>query len=103
VAKDVSTGPSGKNGGDLGWFAKEQMVPEFANMAFSLEKDGLSDPVKTQFGYHIIKVYDKMEAETQSFDEAKAKIDQTLNGNKQKEYMEDMIKELKKKHAVTIY
>ncbi|WP_022664637.1 peptidylprolyl isomerase [Desulfospira joergensenii] len=103
VAMDVSTGPSGKKGGDLGWFSKEQMVPEFGNMAFSLEKDGLSDPVKTQFGYHIIKVYDKKSAETKSFEEARADLERKLNNTRQKQYVDEMILELKKEHSVTIY
>ena len=103
VAKEVSTGPSATDGGDLGWFSKEQMVPEFADMAFSLEKDGLSDPVKTQFGYHIIKVYDKKEAGTKSFDEARAELEKKLIGDRQKQYVDDMILKLKEEHSITIY
>lgn len=103
VAKDVSTGPSGKNGGDLGWFGQGQMVPEFGIAAFSMEKDGISDPVKTKFGYHIIKVYDKKEAGTKSFEESRAALEQKVNGKKQKQYMDDMILKLKKEHVVTIY
>ena len=103
VAREVSTGPSAKEGGDLGWFSKEQMVPEFGNMAFSMEKEALSDPVKTQFGYHIIKVYDKKDAETKSFDEARVELEQKLISARQKQYVDDMILKLKKEHTVTIY
>ena len=56
VAKRFSGCPSGKNGGDLGWFGKGQMVPEFEAAAFAAEKGAVIGPVKTQFGYHVIKV-----------------------------------------------
>lgn len=60
VAKEVSEDPGSKvNGGDLNFFSKEQMVPEFAEAAFSLEKGKISEPIKTQYGYHLIKVTDK--------------------------------------------
>jgi peptidyl-prolyl cis-trans isomerase C len=55
VAKQVSLCPSGKKGGDLGKFGRGQMVKEFEVCAFKLEKGQTSEPVKTQFGYHIIK------------------------------------------------
>ena len=103
VAKDVSTGPSGKNGGDLGWFAKDRMVTEFAEAAFGLEKDGLSEPVKTQFGYHIIKSYGKKAGTTKPFDAVRDDVAQKLTAQKHQEYVEEMIKDLKKVHSVTIY
>jgi peptidyl-prolyl cis-trans isomerase C len=59
VAKRFSSCPSRKNGGDLGWFGKEQMAAEFEQAAFAAEKGKVIGPVKTQFGFHIIKVTGK--------------------------------------------
>ena len=56
VARRFSSCPSGKNGGDLGWFGKGMMVPEFEKIAFEEEVGKVVGPVKTQFGYHVIKV-----------------------------------------------
>jgi len=59
LAKKYSKCPSGKEGGDLGYFGRGQMVPEFENAAFSIPIGEVSEPVQTQFGWHLIKVYDK--------------------------------------------
>ena len=59
VAKRFSSCPSRKNGGDLGWFGKGQMVPEFEQAAFAADQGAVIGPVKTQFGFHVIKVTGK--------------------------------------------
>lgn len=59
LAKKHSQCPSGKNGGDLGFFTRGRMVPEFENAAFNMQVGQVSAPVKTQFGYHLIKVTEK--------------------------------------------
>ena len=79
VAKEVTEDPSGKaNGGDLGYFTKEQMVPEFSQVAFKLANGQISDPVKTQFGWHVIKVEDKRTKPLPKFEDVKTQIDQYL-------------------------
>ena len=77
LAKEDTEDPSGKaNGGDLGYFTKDQMVPEFSKVAFDLKKGEISGPVKTQFGWHVIKVEDKRMKPPPKFDAVK---DQLVN------------------------
>ncbi len=78
LAKERSTGPSAAQGGDLGYFKKGQMVPEFGEAAFAMEIGSTSsEPVKTQFGYHVIKVEDKRTVEP-SFEESEPQIRQEV-------------------------
>ena len=75
LAKTHSTGPSGKNGGNLGWFGPGQMVKEFEQATFALEKGEVSqEPVKTKFGFHIIKLNDIRDAKPKKLDEIKQNI-----------------------------
>jgi peptidyl-prolyl cis-trans isomerase C len=75
LAKEKSKGPSGQNGGDLGYFAAEDMVPEFAEAAFALDVGSYTkEPVQTQFGWHVIKVEDSRTAEPPSFEEAEEDV-----------------------------
>ena len=67
LAKEKSKGPSGANGGDLGYFTKDKMVPEFATAAFALKAGEISAPVKTGFGWHIIKLVDRRQGQGPSF------------------------------------
>ncbi len=76
VATEVTEDPSGKaNGGDLGYFSKDQMVPEFSEVAFKLDKGQISEPVKTQFGWHVIKIEDKRVKEPPKFEDVKPQIE----------------------------
>ncbi len=70
VASELSKDP-GSEGGDLGWFTKDRMVPEFADAAFKMEAGQVSDPVKSQFGWHIIKVEEKRIKNFPSFEQVK--------------------------------
>jgi peptidyl-prolyl cis-trans isomerase C len=75
LAKEVSKDPGASDGGDLGYFSKDQMVPEFAEAAFKLDKGKISDLVKTQFGWHIIKAEDKRERPVPTYDQVKDQIE----------------------------
>ncbi len=86
VAADVSKDPgSGKEGGDLGWFTKDRMVPEFAEAAFKLQKGQVSDPVKSQFGWHVIKLEEKRTKPLPDFAAVKPQIDQYLERKAQQD------------------
>jgi peptidyl-prolyl cis-trans isomerase C len=96
LAKELSEEPGAKeSGGDLGFFAKDRMVPEFAEAAFSQKPGTISDPVKTQFGWHVIKVTEKKPAGTVPFEEVKDQIIAYLKSAKQREAVQAVLKKLK--------
>jgi peptidyl-prolyl cis-trans isomerase C len=75
LANELTEDPSGrKDGGDLGYFTKDQMVPEFSTVAFKLDKGAISDPIKTQFGWHVLKVEDKRKKQPPEFDKVKPQL-----------------------------
>ncbi len=78
LAKEKSTGPSGPNGGALGWFGKGEMVPEFEQAVIGLEKGQISDPVQTQFGWHVLILNDKRKSEVPELDEVRDDLAQTV-------------------------
>lgn len=82
LAKEYSTDTAtSEQGGDLGFFAKGDMVAEFEEVAFSLEAGSISDPVKTEYGYHIIKVVEKQAAQEANYEDSKAEIKELLFQN----------------------
>jgi peptidyl-prolyl cis-trans isomerase C len=96
LAKELSEEPgAAESGGDLGFFPKDRMVPEFANVAFEQKIDEIGEPVKTQFGWHVIKVTDKKDAGTVPFDEVKDQISAYLKSTGQREAAQKVMKELK--------
>ncbi len=100
AAKKYSTCPSKEQGGDLGYFSKGQMVPEFEKAAFEGEIGKVIGPVQTQFGYHLIRVEDKKEGSVVPFEEVQNQIHQQLIQNKQKEVYDTKVKELEAKYGV---
>lgn len=102
AAAEYSTCPSSAEGGNLGQFGRGQMVPEFEDAAFSLEIGALSEPVKTQFGYHLIVVNDKIETEVPSFDKVKDMLKAQLLQEKQNQRYMSFAEELKSKYPVEI-
>jgi len=92
IAKEKSNDPGTKaTGGDLGWFTKEEMVPEFADAAFKLQKGQYTEtPVKTQFGYHVIMLVDRRTAPPPTMEEARPQVAALL----QRELLDQKVKEL---------
>ena len=103
LAKKYSIDPgSAKNGGDLGYFSPGQMVPEFEQAAAKLKPGEISEPIKTKFGYHIIKVTDKKMGKPVDFEKVKNAIMQRLSAEKQKEVFDSYVEDLKKSYNVEI-
>lgn len=103
LAKSKSKDPSANNGGDLGFFTKEDMVPEFANAAFALNTNTYTkQPIKTNYGYHVIYLKSKKPKGVVDYEEAKPKIEQELKLTKFRELIASKAKELRKKAKVEI-
>jgi peptidyl-prolyl cis-trans isomerase C len=87
LAKKESKDPGASDGGDLGFFTKDQMVPEFSAVAFALEPGKISDPVKTQFGWHVIKVEEKRTRKAPDFEQVKPQIETYVVRKAQADYV----------------
>ena len=87
LAKEKSKDPGAAEGGDLGYFTKDQMVPEFADVAFKMYPGQLSNPVKTQFGWHVIKVEDKRTKQPPEFEKVKDQIEAYLARKAQSDFI----------------
>ncbi|CAN1528822.1 SurA Parvulin-like peptidyl-prolyl isomerase [Rhabdaerophilaceae bacterium] len=96
VAAELSKDPgSGKEGGDLGYFTKDRMVPEFAEAAFNMKPGDISAPVKSQFGWHIIKLEDRRARPLPAFADVKDRLAQALGQKAQNELVERLRKDAK--------
>lgn len=99
LARIHSTGPSGKNGGELGWFAPGQMVKGFENATFALKKgETTQEPVETKFGFHIIKLNDIRDAKPKKLDEIRENIIDQITKNS----LANLEKKIRKNHEITI-
>lgn len=95
MAEKHSDGPSAQRGGSLGTFSKGEMVPAFEEVAFSLEPGAISDPVKTQFGYHLIEVEEKMDSAPADLENSRKEIRQTLSNQKRQQKMQELVEKLR--------
>ncbi|MBI5484455.1 MAG: peptidyl-prolyl cis-trans isomerase, partial [Deltaproteobacteria bacterium] len=100
IAKTNSTCPSSAQGGDLGYFSKGQIDPQFEKAAFALKQGEVSDIIETQFGYHIINVTGRKEAEIADFNTVKPRILEHLKQQKLQKAVADYLEELKGKTKV---
>ncbi len=95
LAKEKSKDPGAADGGDLGFFTKEQMVPEFSAVAFALAPGKISDPVKSQFGWHVIKVEEVRDRKPPEFDQVKGQIQNFVVRKAQADYVTKLRAEAK--------
>ncbi|WNF22256.1 peptidylprolyl isomerase [Mesobacillus jeotgali] len=104
LAKEFSTDSSNaENGGDLGYFSKGEMAEEFEKTAFALEAGAISEPVKTEFGYHIIKLVDKKAAKAAEFDEHKEEIKELLFDQEVQAEYTNWLEEKKAEYEIKSY
>ncbi|MCA9560510.1 MAG: peptidylprolyl isomerase [Myxococcales bacterium] len=95
LAKKHSQGPTASRGGDLSFFTRGRMVPAFEKVAFEMKAGEVSKPVKTQFGWHIIKVTDRKEGRQRPFDEVKESIEKLLRNKKSRKAKAELLKKLR--------
>lgn len=102
LAKKFSTDGAASKGGDLGWFSKGSMIPEFEKVAFTMKEGQISDVVKTKFGFHIIKLTGKRAAGERTFEDVKEQIKTSMLPGKQQEVFQKLKEDLKKSGKYTI-
>ncbi len=102
LAREYSDGPSASRGGELGWFKRGEMVPSFEAAAFAQPKGGVSDPVLTQFGYHVIQLEDRRRSAPPNLAKVKEQIRQKLAQRQMEKLTADYLKGLRKDAAIEI-
>ncbi len=95
LAREHSEGPTASRGGDLGFFPRHQMVPEFSDVAFEMEPGDISEPVRSQFGFHVIQLVDIQEGGEANFEDARSDIELQLTHQKRQEVFQEFLEELK--------
>ncbi|MCP3136393.1 peptidylprolyl isomerase [Pyxidicoccus xibeiensis] len=102
LARARSEGPSAADGGDLGWFKRGVMVPAFEKVAFTLKDGEVSEPVRTNFGWHILKVEERRSVAATSYDEMRPKLEAKLANEKSEKFLEQYVAELRQKANVDV-
>lgn len=103
LAKEYSDCPSGENGGDLGYFERGKMVQEFENAAFAMKTGEVSDIVTTQYGFHLIKVTDKIEPGTVAYETVKSDLEEFMKQKMISSGVASLIETIKKNAEITTY
>lgn len=102
LAKKKSEGPSAADGGDLGFFRRGVMVPAFEKVAFNLKEGEVSEPVRTQFGWHVLKVEEKRSVDVAPFEQVKGELENKLKMQKTEKYVEQYVQELRQKASIEV-
>ncbi|HEX5744683.1 MAG TPA: peptidylprolyl isomerase [Archangium sp.] len=100
LAKAKSEGPSASDGGDLGFFRRGVMVPAFERVAFTLKEGEVSEPVRTQFGWHVLKVEERRAVDVAPFEQVKGELENRLKMQKTEKFVEQYVQELRQKASV---
>jgi peptidyl-prolyl cis-trans isomerase SurA len=102
LAKAKSEGPSAEDGGDLGFFRRGVMVPAFEKVAFTLKEGEVSEPVRTQFGWHVLKVEERRAVDVAPFEQMKEQLETRLKMQKTEKFVEQYVQELRQKASVEV-
>ncbi|HVG59331.1 MAG TPA: peptidylprolyl isomerase [Hyalangium sp.] len=102
LARARSEGPSREDGGDLGFFRRGTMVPEFDKAAFTLKQGDVSDPIRTSFGWHVLKVEERRAMDVAPYEEMRPKLELQLRQQKTEKFVDQYIQELKKKAVIDV-
>ncbi|MFE8604907.1 peptidylprolyl isomerase [Archangium violaceum] len=100
LAKKKSEGPSASDGGDLGFFRRGVMVPAFERVAFTLKEGEVSEPVRTQFGWHVLKVEERRAVDVAPFEQVKGELENRLKMQKTEKFVEQYVQELRQKASI---
>jgi peptidyl-prolyl cis-trans isomerase SurA len=102
LARARSEGPSREDGGDLGFFRRGVMVPAFEQAAFSLKVGEVSEPIRTNFGWHVLKVEERRSVGVTSYEEMRGKLEQQLRLQKTEKFADQYVQELRKKAVIEV-
>lgn len=102
LARKKSEGPSAPEGGDLYWFKRGMMLPEFDKVAFNLEVGGISDPVRTKFGWHVVKVEERRFQASKPFEEMKGELRERIFRSQMEKYTEQYVQELRAAASIEV-